>query len=121
MPWCPDSLATDRLARTVWPGHFCHGHFGQNFEHFFCSQSKQDELIISSLWLFSQHFCPGQFIPPADAMEVISTTKGGQKLCFEGHIYTQKNECIGKDQIICNMFVMSCNCSIIDCLTHKYC
>ena len=46
----------------------------------------QDELIICSPWLFSQHFWPDQFIEPADAMEVISTTKGGQKLCFEGQI-----------------------------------
>ena len=40
-----------------------------------------------------------KLIPPADAMGIISTTKSGQKLCFEGHIYTKKNECIGKDQI----------------------
>ena len=45
-----------------------------------------DELIICSLWLFSQHFWLDQFIEPAVAMEVISTTKGGQKLRFEGQI-----------------------------------
>ena len=32
------------------------------------------------------YLVPDQFIQPADAMEVISIIKGGQKLCFEGQI-----------------------------------
>ena len=48
-------------------------------------QSKMSFLFAPFGYLVSTS-CLDQFIQPPETMEVISTTKGGQKLCFECQI-----------------------------------